>query len=251
MNCDDGIIALEMERITEEKEKAEKLKKKRTLRERETDEAKAVIEEKGKDYDPKASMNKNTKYVPNWTQADLKAMIKWKAPKRPNIPTNREGLEEVWEEVKDLVAPDNEPRWTQRDENILAEFQNNGRFTIERTYIMRRAERRKMDSLAKLLSNLHTRNALKVIGCGIQHLEESERQELFNNWKDYTLDDDYSQSTVSSIGELDLDENNGDENSSEDGQDIERYGNNVIEVIDSDEDSFLFEEEDHDANDQC
>ena len=79
-----------------------------------------------------------------------------------------------------------------------------------------------------------------MIGCGIQHLEESERQELFNNWKDYTSDDDYSQSTVSSIGELDLDENNGDENSSEDGQDIVGHGNNLIQVVDSDEDSFLF-----------
>lgn len=90
-----------------------------------------------------------------------------------------------------------------------------------------------------------------MIGCGIQHLEESERQELFNNWKDYTSDDDYSQSTVSSIGELDLDENNGDENSSEDGQDIVRHGNYLIEVVDSNEDSFLVEEEDHNANDQC
>ena len=29
------------------------------------------------------------------------------------------------------------------------------------------------------------------------------------------------------------------------------HGNNLIEVVDSDEDSFLVEEEDHNANDQC
>ena len=85
---------------------------------------------------------KKTKYKANWTLADLTAMIKWKAPKRPNVPKEREGLEIVWNEVKDLDLPTIEQRWSQQDEEELAEFGRNGRYTIERTHIMRRAERR-------------------------------------------------------------------------------------------------------------
>ena len=51
---------------------------------------------------------------------------------------------EVWEEVIDLTPPpSNDGHWEQSKEDVLAKFQNNERHNIERTYIMRRAERRK------------------------------------------------------------------------------------------------------------
>ena len=181
---------------------------------------------------------KKTKFVPNWTLADLKIMIKWKAPKRPNIPTDREGLVRVWEEVKDLVPPTSK-QWTEKRANDLAEFENNGRFTIERTYIMRRAEFRKKEMLSIQISSLQPRSALKVIGCAIQKLPQRDREELLNDWKDYSLDDEYSRSSVSSIRELDSESDSIDDAfvTPDDIDDAVLVSNVIDDVLVSDEDT--------------
>ena len=102
LNCDDAIIALEMEHIAEQKKKMNKYKKGPTVRQKKIDKAKAVVSSKEEYYNPKANMDqRRTKHIPNWTLIDLKAMIKWKAPKQPTIPFNRESLVDVWNEVKD------------------------------------------------------------------------------------------------------------------------------------------------------
>ena len=261
LNCDDAILALERERIAQEKKKLEKFKKYGATREKEINEAKAVMQKKGKSYNPKAKMDqKRTKYIPNWTLIELKAMIKWKAPKRPNLPTNREGLVEVWRDVKNLTPPSNEQRWEQRKEDTLAQFQRNGRYTIERTYIMRRAEQRKKEKLSIQLSKLQSRSAVQVIACAIKNLPEQERKDILIGWKDYSLDDDYSQSTVSSIGEIEIEDEEeilledeeeillGDEEEilfDDDEEEISFYD---LEDVDSDKDSLqTIEDDDNDS----
>ena len=207
LNCDDAIMALEMEHIAEQKKKMNKYKKGTTVCQKEIDKATAVVSSKGEHYNSKAKMDqRRTKHIPNWTLIDLKAMIKWKAPRRPNIPTNREGLVAVWNEVKDL-APlrlEQQQEWSHHDQEELTKFEKNGRYCIEQTYIMRRAEERKKETLCTQLSSIQVSSALKVMGRVLQGFSEENRQELFSNWQAYTLNDDHSQSTVSSVGEIEL-----------------------------------------------
>ena len=69
---------------------------------------------------------------------------------------------------------------------------------------MRRAEERKKETLCTQLSSIQVSSALKVMGRVLQGFSEENRQELFSNWQAYTLNDDHSQSTVSSVGEIEL-----------------------------------------------
>ena len=146
---------MERECIVKEKKKLKKVKKDGVTCEKEINKAKAVMEKKGRTYNPQAKMDlRKTKHLPNWTPADLRAMMKWKAPKQPNLPATRGDLVEVWEEVKDLTPPpSNDGHWEQSKEDELVKFQNNGRYTIERTYIMRRSERQKRRSYLSRYQN--------------------------------------------------------------------------------------------------
>jgi hypothetical protein len=126
-------------------------------------------------------------------------MIKFKAPTKCKLPTNREGLEKVWEEVKDLAPPRSQRRSSQLHQDRLDAFSKGGRLDIERTWIMRNVMKRKKELLSIQLLNLPPTIALKVIGCAMQKLPEDSRNSLLDGWKDYTLDDDYSQSTTSSF----------------------------------------------------
>ena len=229
LNCDDAIIALENQRLEKERDRLTKLKKQQTARRRIVKEAEKVIKIKGKEY--KSIVNSKNAFAGNWTVADLKVMIKWKAPTRPNIPTNREGLVRVWEEVKHLKPPTDE-QWSKRKNDVLEQFDKDGRYTIERTYIMRQAERRKKEMLCKQLSALNRRSALKVIGCVIQNFPERDRQDLFSKWNNCSLDDEYSRSTVSSVGDFDSDTEN-----------EEAPIPNIVEPLDEDDDSIVIDED--------
>jgi hypothetical protein len=198
-----------MERIKQQKKTFETRKKRLKLRQKEFADAQRIIASKGHQYNPKAKMNqKKTKFIPNWTIVELKTMIKWKAPKRPNIPTVRDRLVEVWNEVKDLDPPPLEDQWKQQDEDELAKFESDGTHAIERLYIMRRAEKRRKETLAAQLKAAQTRTALKVIGHVVQSLSESDRLELLENWEEYTLDDDYSLSSVSCVESVEIERAN-------------------------------------------
>lgn len=98
-------------------------------------------------------------------------------------------------------------------ESKLQEFEEGGRCTIERTFIMRRAEQRKKELYCSQISSLQPRSVIKVIGCAIQCLLEQEQRELLQGWEDCNLDDDYSNSAASSVRES---ESDSDSDSSED-----------------------------------
>ena len=57
LNCDDAIMALEMENIAEQKKKMNKYKKRATICQKEIDKATAVVSSKGEDYNPKAKID--------------------------------------------------------------------------------------------------------------------------------------------------------------------------------------------------
>jgi hypothetical protein len=213
LNCDDAIITLERKRLAIAKSELEKTKKESKARLQTVNQAKKIMKSKGKQYDPKAKTDqKKMKFIPNWTLADLKVMIKWKSPKRPNIPSERVGLVSVWNEVKDLDVPTSSG-FSPRMESKLQGFEEGGRCTIERTFIMRPAEQRKRELYCSQISSLQPRSAMKVIGCAIQRLSEQEQRELLQGWEDCNLDDDYSDSAASSVGES---ESDSDSDSSED-----------------------------------
>ena len=71
---------------------------------------------------------------------------------------------------------------------------------------MGRAEKRKMELLQGQIVKLLRENRLKVLGSVLQNLNDSERQQIFGKWNDHSIEDDYSHSTVSSMEELDLED---------------------------------------------
>ena len=77
---------------------------------------------------------------------------------------------------------------------------------------MRCAELRKMETFIGQVDALLSVNKLKVLGSALQNLTVSEQEELLenDNWKNHCVDDDYSHSTVLSIGE-DEDESSNDQ----------------------------------------
>ena len=96
MNCDNALISIEMEYITAQKNKLEKKMKESFALGKEVELAIAVMRSKRLEYNPQAqSKRAKTKFIPNWTLADLKLMIKWEAPKMDNLPTECRRCEEI------------------------------------------------------------------------------------------------------------------------------------------------------------
>ena len=85
---------------------------------------------------------------------------------------------------KDITPPpSNDGRWEQRKEDMLAKFQNDGRYTIERAYIMRRVEGQKKQKLSIQISKLQFRSAVQVITCAMQNLPEQDQMDVLNGWE--------------------------------------------------------------------
>ena len=204
LNCDDAIIVIEIKRLEAKKARLTKKKKATTDREGQIRKAHEVIADRGD-------------RLKDWRNDDLKKMIKWKDPKRA-VSGNRDALDVIWDEVKNLEPPAVEEWvdavWTDKDEQDLKEFSKNGRHDIGRCFVMRRAELRKMETFIGQVDALLSVNKLKVLGSALQNLTVSEQEELLenDNWKNHCVDDDYSHSTVSSVGEdEDEDESSNDQ----------------------------------------
>jgi hypothetical protein len=71
---------------------------------------------------------------------------------------------------------------------------------------MRQAERRRKETLSIQLKSAHPKSCIKVMGYVLQSLPQQDRDQFLDNWNSYTLEDDYSQSTVSSTGDIELDD---------------------------------------------
>jgi len=136
LNCDDAIIAMEREQILDQKNCVKKRNKAFEVRQKEIKTAQRVRGTKGRRYNPKGKKNRSGTFKANWTVADLKAMIKWKVPKQKNVPTDREGLAELWNEVKGITPPSLNLRNQQNCVDTLAQFEGDGPYQIERTFIL-------------------------------------------------------------------------------------------------------------------
>ena len=111
-NCDDCIIAIEMKRIEKKKNALAKRKTSKTKRETQINNAKDVMEKGNK----------------RWTIPDFIKMIRYKTPKAVLSSKNRKQLKVIWNTVKALPVPDIDdiPKWSEKDESNLIEFQKDG-----------------------------------------------------------------------------------------------------------------------------
>ena len=71
---------------------------------------------------------------------------------------------------------------------------------------MRRVICRKKQQLSIQLSMLNLKDQLQLLGCVIQKLKRDDQKQLFMDWEDYLLGDDYSDSTASYVEEKHCDE---------------------------------------------
>ena len=53
---------------------------------------------------------------------------------------------------------------------------------------------------------LNLKDQLQLLGCVIQKLKRDDQKQLFMDWEDYLLGDDYSDSTASCVEEKHCDE---------------------------------------------
>jgi len=71
---------------------------------------------------------------------------------------------------------------------------------------MRQAEQRRKETLSIQLKAAHPKSCIKVMGYVLQRLPQQGLDQFFDNWKSYSLEDDYSQSTGSSTEDIELDD---------------------------------------------
>ena len=178
--------------VEKKKKSLEKRKTSKTKREKQIDDAKDVIKDRGN-------------ALSDWRIPDFIKMIRYKTPKAVLSSKTRPQLLVIWNAVKNLPAPDMDdiPKWNEKDENTLIEFRKDGRSNISRSYVMRRVERRKMEVLEGQVAALLPKNKVKTLGSILQSLDDDERADLIDNWETHNIDDVYSFSTTSSIGSTD------------------------------------------------
>lgn len=113
-------------------------------------------------------MSHYTQYKRN---EDVKEMIKQKDPTHA-YNGNLSIFDSFWDEVKDLDAPNivSCKKWTEKDESILKQFRMNGCHNITRCYVMRHAEKRKMQLFTGQVEALLPTNKLKVLGTSLQNV---------------------------------------------------------------------------------
>ena len=191
-NHDDCIIAHDMKRIFNKQKSLERKKTHNLGRVKQIEDAEEVVSRKGSNV-----------HIGKWTIPEVKKLIKWKQPKIAVSSKSKEELVVIWDDVKDLIPPgldDTIPVFTEADQKLLDEYKKDGKFDIARCYVMRRAERRKKRTLKAQILTLQPRNQVKVLGSILQDLDDSDRRELLDNWKQHDIEDDYSLSETSSIG---------------------------------------------------
>ena len=197
LNCDDALIAFEMKRRNEKKNELVKMKKALNSREKQIKQAREVMKAKGEHYNAKDKKNKNGKYVANWNQSDLKAMIRWKDPKASFKDINGDKYVELWNKVKDNKDSADRICWTERDEELLKNLESeSGIYSIYQTHIMRKAEKQKKEQLLIKVNALTDRSKMNLLRCLFNELTDEQRDGLLDTYHDCTLSDDDSLSTV-------------------------------------------------------
>ena len=173
------------------------MKKALNSREKQIKQAREVMKAKGEHYNAKDKKNKNGKYVANWNQSDLKAMIRWKDPKASFKDINGDKYVELWNKVKDNKDSADRICWTERDEELLKNLESeSGIYSINRTHIMRKAEKQKKEQLLIKVNALTDRSKMNLLRCLFNELTDEQRDGLLDTYHDCTLSDDDSLSTV-------------------------------------------------------
>ena len=195
MNGDDPIIAFEAERRLLIKESLEKKKTEYKQRDTQIKAGKKIIQEKGNN-------------ITKWNIPELKEMIKYKDPLQAVSAKNRTTLEKLWKKVKNMPQLENPniDQWTEKNEEDYNDLLADGKKDISTFHVMRKAEARSMLTITEQVKSIHLGdNRVKVLSTALQNLDESEREEILNNWNDHNINDEYELLETSSMSSIEED----------------------------------------------